>query len=399
MLAVFVGLGPMTQWSDGGNRVAFASPDCVNGASGLAAYYFDVANNKGTLNLSNGQPWVITLTDIDGSLVTGNRVYHLLIQDHGTGSGWETLPTQTHHDFYGAGGHLLQSDDNGWTVRSSHGFNPGDVPGTYDLRVVMSQRADDKWDISPYFRLPGGDWTLFYDGSWVTAAAFDLTKTRVAVGIDAGGGGTLCFTAPTADGVDLSNVYVDDDWAGTDPNVEVESGKFFGLNAFAAIQDGIDAVTTGGTVDVYPGTYNQDEANDRDPDTGGAGSSDFNIFVNKALTIQGVDDSGAPITDYDDVAAYVSPKRNTGGGHTDTIFVQADDVTITGLDVTGWTDEGYENNKTLESIGDNLTVKYNQLHGMDGAAALYMYDPHFDPDTDTSHVQSYLVEANLLDGG
>ncbi len=133
--------------------------------------------------------------------------------------------------------------------------------------------------------------------------------------------------------------------------------------------------------------------------TGGAGSNDFNIFVGKPLTIEGVDASGDPITDYDDVAAYVIPKRDTGGGHTDTIFVQADDVTITGLDVTGWTGANYENQKTLESIGDNLTVKYNQLHGVDGAAALYMYDARFDPDTDTSHVQSYLIEANLLDGG
>jgi parallel beta-helix repeat protein len=165
------------------------------------------------------------------------------------------------------------------------------------------------------------------------------------------------------------------------------------------IQQAIDLASAGDTISVYPGTYDEDEANDRNPNTGEAGSDDFNIFVNKALTIQGVDALGDPIADYADVAAYVSPKRNTGGGHTDTIFVQADDVIITGLDVAGWTGLGYENNKTLESIGDNLTVKYNKLHGMDGAAALYMYDPRFDPDTDTSYVQSYLVEANLLDGG
>ena len=254
-LAALVGFGSTMKWSDDGGGVAHASPDCVTGAGGLAAYYFD--GSYGTLSPSGGQPWVMTLTDIDGSAVTGNKVYMLMIQDHGTGSGWESLPTQVHDDFYGAGGHLLQSDDKDWTVRSSHGFNPGDVPGTFDLRVVMQQRDDGKWDISPYFRLPGGDWTLFYDGSWTTATAFNLTKTRLAVVIDAGAGGTLCFTAPTADGTDLSNVYVDDDWAGTDPTAEVESGKFFGVNAFATIQEGIDAVTPGGTVDVADGIYNE----------------------------------------------------------------------------------------------------------------------------------------------
>jgi len=242
-----------------GRHVAQAAPDCVSGPAGLAAYYFD--GSKGTLNLSDGRTWVITLTGIDGSAVTGNKTYHLLVQDHGTGSGWETLPTQTHHDFYGAGGHLLQSDDNGWTVRSSHGFNPGDVLGTYDLRVVMTQRTDDKWDISPYFRLPGGNWTLFYDGAWTTATAFDLTKTRVAVGIDAGGGGTLCFTAPTANAVDLTNAFVDDDWVGLPNGTEVffpgdPNPHFIGLDAFATIQDGISNVQ-GSTVNVAAGTYTE----------------------------------------------------------------------------------------------------------------------------------------------
>ncbi|HWO57508.1 MAG TPA: T9SS type A sorting domain-containing protein [bacterium] len=49
-------------------------------------------------------------------------------------------------------------------------------------------------------------------------------------------------------------VYVDDDWAGTAPGVEVEPGKFFGWNAFATIQDGINNVS-GSTVYVAAGTY------------------------------------------------------------------------------------------------------------------------------------------------
>ncbi len=72
-------------------------------------------------------------------------------------------------------------------------------------------------------------------------------------------------------------------------------------------------------------------------------------------------------------------------------------MTITGLDVSGWS--GSENNKTIEAVGDNFTLKYSALHGMDGAAALYFDDNHYNSGTDTSHLQSYRVEANLLDGG
>ena len=51
-------------------------------------------------------------------------------------------------------------------------------------------------------------------------------------------------------------VWVDDNWAGTTPGTEVEPGKYFGFNAFAKIQDGIDAVC-GSVVNVAPGTYEE----------------------------------------------------------------------------------------------------------------------------------------------
>ena len=36
---------------------------------------------------------------------------------------------------------------------------------------------------------------------------------------------------------------------------------------------------------------------------------------------------------------------------------------------------------------------------MDGVSAIYMYDPHYVASTDTSHLQTYRIEGNLLDGG
>jgi hypothetical protein len=55
--------------------------------------------------------------------------------------------------------------------------------------------------------------------------------------------------------VDLSQVWVDDDWVGTSCGTVVEPGKVFCANAFAVIQDGVDAVNPGGTVNIRDGLY------------------------------------------------------------------------------------------------------------------------------------------------
>jgi hypothetical protein len=88
---------------------------------------------------------------------------------------------------------------------------------------------------------------------------------------DADGTGTITnddFCSPQA------IVYVDDDWAavtpGTDPD-GVGPATNFGCDSFATIQEGIDGVTSGGTVIVYAGTYNQATS----------------ISLNKSLTLRG----------------------------------------------------------------------------------------------------------------
>jgi autotransporter-associated beta strand protein len=79
----------------------------------------------------------------------------------------------------------------------------------------------------------------------------------------------------------VSLAYVDDTWAGTasggHPTPDPVGGLVFGTNAFADIQSGIDALTDGGALVIYGGTYP------------GA------VNVNKALAaIQVTTNSGAP---------------------------------------------------------------------------------------------------------
>ena len=52
-----------------------------------------------------------------------------------------------------------------------------------------------------------------------------------------------------------TEVWVDINWLGTAVGTEIEAGKFFGYNAFAGIQAGINAVASPGTVHVAAGTY------------------------------------------------------------------------------------------------------------------------------------------------
>lgn len=214
---------------------------------GTAPYYYD--GSYGLLDPSDGYEWALMVTDIDASSITGNKVFHFVVQD--AGSGWESIYIQVHYDFYGSGGHLFQSGEFhsgtgwSWVVRSSHGFNPGDVPGTADLRLLI-QDMGSYFRVTPQFRLPLGPWTTFWDGAWDTLD-FELTTTRLVMQIDGGGDGTLTFDEPLA--------YSNGIWYAGPPGT---------------IQAAIDAADPSDTVMVFPGTYFEGD-----------------ISVDKQLTLQG----------------------------------------------------------------------------------------------------------------
>jgi len=143
-----------------------------------------------------------------------------------------------------------------------------------------------------------------------------------------------------------TEVWVDDDWAGTATGTEVEPGKIFGYNAFATIQEGIDNVA-GSTVNVAAGTYNPTST----------------IVINKdALTLLG------PQADVDPRPSQGSPRTpgsaaeaiidGTGGSLAMIIEVDADNVVINGLEVKSGTGDMIKQN----TAHSGTTVKYCIIH-------------------------------------
>jgi len=169
---------------------------CLDGAGASAAYFVDTGTGDGTLALGDGRTWTVDLTDVEGSALDGDRTFSLLVQNHAAGTSGETLAMTATIDALGPGGHFLESDDLGSVPRSGHAFDPGEVPGTFDLRIELTRLSDGRFEVVPSFRLPGGGFTLLDGGAWDTALAFDFPAARVAVAISDTGAGTLCFSPP-----------------------------------------------------------------------------------------------------------------------------------------------------------------------------------------------------------
>lgn len=165
--------------------------------------------------------------------------------------------------------------------------------------------------------------------------------------------------------------------------------------SYNTIQAGIDAVDAGGTVNVFPGSYNEVASNRYL--FNGSGPYQFGLFIgqNKAgITVRGVDASGNPITAYASVAAEVTTNATNSFGYSG-IFVEADNVTIAGLRILPNT---AGDNKTIEIIGDNFTLRdcHLDINTTDGGS-VYFNDWRFNTGTNTSHVQRYTVEENWLE--
>lgn len=166
-------------------------------------------------------------------------------------------------------------------------------------------------------------------------------------------------------------------------------------DAKKTIQAAIDQVSAGGEVRVLPGAYSE-TATGRD--VLGSGSYQFGLFfeddAKDGVTLQGVTAADVAITDPTATEAVITTNATNNFGYSG-VFVEADDVTIAGVEIG---DNTPSNNKTIEVIGDGFTFKNSFLNVSDGGS-LYFGDWRFDTGTDTSYIQSYTVDNNVFSDG
>ncbi len=152
------------------------------------------------------------------------------------------------------------------TVASDTNPSVAGQPVTFTATVAAGTPAD---------RTPTGNVT-FYDGEMDLATVdldaggqASLTTAVLAAGahmIKVDYNGDDNFAGGTSNGIaqEVSpplNVYVSGSYAGDAPGTQVMwidgTKHYFGADAFGTIQDGVNAVAVGGTVNVAPGTYSE----------------------------------------------------------------------------------------------------------------------------------------------
>ena len=111
-------------------------------------------------------------------------------------------------------------------------------------------------------------------------------------------------------------VWVNDDWTGT-TCVDSVGGHLFGVDAFNKIQEGIDAVASGGTVNVLTGTYNE------------------NIVIAKPLSLLGVGRDSVVVYPAVSDIGMPDPQQPPSFRGSQICVVKAKNVTIDGLTFDG----------------------------------------------------------------
>ncbi len=228
-------------------------------------------------------------------------------------------------------------------------------------------------------------------GNWWGSAAKTAVQGAVAGSVDftpwlAVGSDTS--TNPGFQG-DFSTLWVDD----ASPQSGTEG----------RIQEAIDLVDAGGEVWVLPGNYDEKATNRRLFNNNGP--YQFGLFISQSkagILVGGAEEDGSPIEDYNQVEANIKTYATNSFGYSG-IFVEADNVTLQGLRIKDNIVGGNPiNNKTIEIIGDNFTLRYCHVNvgsGEEDGGSIYFNDWRFDTNTNTSHVQSYTVESNWIDNG
>ena len=187
---------------------------------------------------------------------------------------------------------------------------------------------------------PDADWVIIYDADFGSSD----------------GGKALGYATLTPPSPPPATVYVDDDYDAAGCTAD---GHTWQVDCFDVIQDGVDAVADGGTVNVAAGMY-----------TPGA-----TINVNKSVTLQGpqagVDPR--PSAGTARIPGSASEAVVDGGGTLSRIFrITADDVVLNGLEVRNGTGDMIDS--PSGSGISNVALRYNIIRDALGDEGIQLRD-------------------------
>lgn len=176
-------------------------------------------------------------------------------------------------------------------------------------------------------------------------------------------------------------------------SVKQLSGNQFSVAPGMSIQAAINAAKPGDVIYVYPGNYVESAPGST---LYNGGTYVFGLFIPAAkpgISIVGVDGGGVPVSASANTVANVQLNATNNFGPSG-VFVEGDNVSVSGLNL--YLDPNGAQNKTVEVIGENFTMKYSRLS--DGNS-LYINDWRFNTSTNTSHITKYWVEGNRFEAG
>jgi hypothetical protein len=225
------------QYSEDGNSFSpvgevTSTSDQVTATSLNHFTIFVVVDDGGTLYSDNGWSSHSTGYNGDHRWVTPSQVGKTATWTFSGATGeYAILPSWVIWNDHATNAHYKSS--------SIAGFNLADININQKLKANESIVSS-----------ANGTWSGWYPNT----TRYNLVAgNTVTLSVEAGTNGNLSSDALAF--VGLSDIYVDDNWAGDIVGHDLGGGKIFGINAFATIQNGINAVSTGGTINVASGTY------------------------------------------------------------------------------------------------------------------------------------------------
>ena len=227
--------------------------------------------------------------------------------------------------------------------------------------------------------------TLFKVGSGWPAGSFNVDAFKI--GVNDGSGNVTETTYDFEATPQCTTVCYADASGGNNLN-----GGTSLADAKKTIQAAINQVSAGGQVRVLPGTYNESAPNSAPTTIGG--TYQFGLFFPSSkpgITLMGVDTGNNPITDAAATLATINTDATNNFGY-DGIFVEAADTTIQGVKI-GPNVSG--DNKTIEVVADNFTLRDSTTDIPNGGGSIYIDD--FSTAGDV--VQSYHVLHNIFPDG